>query len=185
MTATAGCADMNKQEIVSILKMHLKIGGHDAWEGPYYYVDGIEAAADALAQSVGVAQEPSEPDDQSLLNIADWLERKGVGGSAKIVREAAAALRDIAYALPKPEVIDTGRNPLIVVSPEQVSDWLIAIGDAAGYSDRSATAVQIKVKSILDEEFIRLGVPQLVLMVSNVPNSRRTSELPSTDREGK
>lgn len=31
------------EQIKATLKAHLKIGGHDAWEGHYYYVDGIDA----------------------------------------------------------------------------------------------------------------------------------------------
>lgn len=46
--APAQCDVQTKEHIVRVLKANLKIGGHDAWEGHYYFVDGIEAAADAL-----------------------------------------------------------------------------------------------------------------------------------------
>lgn len=46
--------------IAAVLRKHLKIGGHDAWEGHYYRVDGIEAAANELAGTLGNAQQPGK-----------------------------------------------------------------------------------------------------------------------------
>jgi hypothetical protein len=71
----------------------------------------------------------------------------------------------------KPVIVDNGSNPLIVVSAEDVAAWLSSLADEAGYSDRSRCAIQTKIVGA-DGEVISLGSPDLVLMVSNIPNSR-------------
>lgn len=42
-----------KEQIAAILRQHLKVGGHEAWGGNYHHVDGIDAAATALAAVFG------------------------------------------------------------------------------------------------------------------------------------
>jgi Lar family restriction alleviation protein len=82
-----------------------------------------------------------------------------------------------------PEVIDNGKtNPLIVVSPDQVNAWLRSLADAAGYSDRGSCAIQVKVAHELGDT-IRLGSPELVLMVSNIKGSRAAPPPSSTAGE--
>ncbi len=39
-----------EQRIKEILSKHLSIGGHDAWEGHYYYVAGIDVAAKTIRE---------------------------------------------------------------------------------------------------------------------------------------
>lgn len=82
-----------------------------------------------------------------------------------------------------PKILDDGkRNPLIIVSPDQVAAWLRSLADKAGYADRESSAVQISIKlgshSVVlnpdDQGEAHLnGVPELVLMVSNVPGGRQ------------
>lgn len=42
--------DLIKQ-IKDILKAKLTVAGHDAWEGHYYYVGGIDDAAKTIAEA--------------------------------------------------------------------------------------------------------------------------------------
>lgn len=64
---------------------------------------------------------------------------------------------------------DEKLNPRIHVSRDEVIAWLRKIADEAGYADRSASAVQT---TINDQNF--LDAPELVIMVSNIPNSRQS-----------
>lgn len=59
-------------------------------------------------------------------------------------------------------------NPLIVVGPQEIADWLRKIADDAGFADRASCVVQCRDS----EGRLTLGPPDLVLMVSNIPNSR-------------
>lgn len=38
------------EQLKTVLKAKLRIAGHDAWEGHYYYVGGIEDAAKDIAE---------------------------------------------------------------------------------------------------------------------------------------
>lgn len=110
MTAIAGCADMNLEQAVSILRANLKIGGHDAWEGHYYYVDGIEAAANALIaaiQSHDVAQPKPNP-------LAALIKAKMSEPAFQKLAEAWP-LRELRYL------------PVIKMSPCAVSDWYVLL----------------------------------------------------------
>lgn len=84
------------------------------------------------------------------------------------------------------EVIDNKRqNPLIVVTPEETAMWLRQLADDLGYSDRASAHIQVAVTDAFGERRILNGAPELVLMVSNIPNSREKAEKPAlTDREG-
>lgn len=78
---------------------------------------------------------------------------------------------------PKPigEVLDVGKqNPRILVTPDEVSAWLRSIADAHGFKDRESVAVQIAWtdNDALGGREIRHVVPELIVMVSNIPNSR-------------
>ena len=72
------------------------------------------------------------------------------------------------------EVKDDGRtNPIVVVSPDEVLVWLRSMADEAGYSDRETSAVQITVEHEFAEgSRFHCEVPTLVMMVSNIKNSR-------------
>lgn len=61
-------------------------------------------------------------------------------------------------------------NPLIVVGPQEVADWLRSLADAAGFADRASCVVQVKDS----DGNVTLGSPELVLMVSNIANSRKS-----------
>lgn len=68
---------------------------------------------------------------------------------------------------------NSGRNPLIIISPEEVAAWLRQKADEAGYSDRETCAVQINVEHPFGNGLTHhLECPSLVLMVSNVSGSR-------------
>lgn len=74
-----------------------------------------------------------------------------------------------------PQVIDNGvSNPLLVVSPEEVTAWLRSLADAHGFSDRAGHAVQTAVRGLPggQQDVCLLAAPELVYMVSNIPQSR-------------
>lgn len=73
-----------------------------------------------------------------------------------------------------PSVIDDGHNPMIVVSQQQVMDWLRTLADEAGYADRETCAFQTAFEAINgSQRDFRNDVPELLIMVSNVKNSRK------------
>lgn len=60
---------------------------------------------------------------------------------------------------------NSGKNQLIIISGEEVKSWLRQKADEAGFSDRQLCAVQAS----LDNGALLLhGVPQIVVMVSNI-----------------
>lgn len=64
---------------------------------------------------------------------------------------------------------NSGRNPIIIISEEEVQAWLRQKADEAGFADRSMCAVQ----AYLENGALLLhGVPQLTVMVSNIRDSR-------------
>ena len=78
------------------------------------------------------------------------------------------------------EVRDNGSNPLIIVSPERVMEWLRSLADEAGYADRASSIVQIGVeREFTNGATTHWEVPELVFMVSNIPNSREPKEPPT------
>jgi hypothetical protein len=70
-------------------------------------------------------------------------------------------------------VADGGRNPLVIVSADQVKKWLREIADAAGYGDRATCAFQLNVETDFYEKNYHAEAPSLTIMVSNIPNSRQ------------
>ena len=71
------------------------------------------------------------------------------------------------------EIQDTGGNPLIIISPDEVVAWLRERVDAAGYADRELCAVQITVKQPFDGgKTYHHEAPELIAMVSNIKDSR-------------
>ncbi len=80
------------------------------------------------------------------------------------------------------EVLQFGtQNPRIKVMPDEVAAWLRTVADAHGFNDREAVAVQVAWDEMSGEapgdyhREVRLTVPELIIMVSNVPNSRGKS----------
>lgn len=68
------------------------------------------------------------------------------------------------------EIRDNGtRNPLIFLLKEDLRAWLRQKADEAGYSDRALCAVQTETD---ESEGLLHGLPTIVLMVSNISNSR-------------
>lgn len=71
------------------------------------------------------------------------------------------------------EVINKDKNPMIVVSSDEVVAWLRAMADEAGYADRATCAMQITVRQpFAGGSTIHHEPPELLLMVSGIPNSR-------------
>ena len=72
------------------------------------------------------------------------------------------------------EIRDTGSNPLIILSPDEVVAWLRERADAAGYADRDFCGVQINVQQAFAAgRTYHYEPPTLIAMVSNIKNSRR------------
>lgn len=70
-------------------------------------------------------------------------------------------------------VQDGGRNPLVIVSADQVKIWLREIADAAGFADRETCAFQLNVPENFHADNYHHDAPDLLIMVSNIPNSRQ------------
>lgn len=66
---------------------------------------------------------------------------------------------------------NSGRNPIIIISEEEVQAWLRQKADEAGFADRQLCAVQARLE---DGALLLHGVPQLTLMVSNISDRPRT-----------
>jgi len=67
-----------------------------------------------------------------------------------------------------PSVQDNGRtNPMVIVTQDEVLAWLREQADKLGYSDRRTVGVQTTLR-----EGLSMECPRLLLMVSNIPNSR-------------
>lgn len=64
---------------------------------------------------------------------------------------------------------NSGRNPIIIISEEEVQAWLRQKADEAGFADRSMCAVQANLEN---GALLLHGVPQLTVMVSNIRDSR-------------
>lgn len=77
-----------------------------------------------------------------------------------------------------PEIIDNGANPLIVVSEEEVTAWLRSIADNHGFADRATCTVQTTCRNLGKgaEDAFYYCPPELVLMVSNIKDSRHPHE---------
>lgn len=64
-------------------------------------------------------------------------------------------------------------NPLLIISAEEVREWLRSKADAAGYGDRAVCAVQITVEHpFTGGATFHHECPALVVMVSNIERSR-------------
>lgn len=79
--------------------------------------------------------------------------------------------------------IDNGRtNPLIVISTEEVVAWLRSKADEAGYSDRAICAIQIRVEQPFEGgKNYHHEPPELVVMVSNIKDSRPVEQIRKTE----
>lgn len=76
---------------------------------------------------------------------------------------------------------NSGRNPLIIISEDEVLAWLRQKADEAGYGDRETCAVQINVSQPFGNGLTHhLECPSLVLMVSNIKGSRDVGQSPRT-----
>ncbi len=64
---------------------------------------------------------------------------------------------------------NSGRNPIIIISEEEVQAWLRQKADEAGFSDRTMSAVQARLEG---GAVLLHGVPELTVMVSNIRGSR-------------
>lgn len=68
---------------------------------------------------------------------------------------------------------NSGRNPLLIVSADEVGAWLRQKADEAGFADRALCAVQISVEQAFASGVTyHLECPKLVVMVSNVAGTR-------------
>jgi hypothetical protein len=75
-------------------------------------------------------------------------------------------------------IVDDGKsNPIIIMEQQDILDWLRSKADEAGYSDRTGNAVQITVKTPFSGGTRHhMDVPELVYMVSNIPNDREPKD---------
>lgn len=69
------------------------------------------------------------------------------------------------------EIKDDGSNPLIIISPKEVVEWLRSKADESGYADRASVAVQTTFRQNEPPQFF-IEPPELIIMVSNIKNSR-------------
>lgn len=75
------------------------------------------------------------------------------------------------------EIIRRGNlNPLIKVSKDEVYDWLRGLADANGLSDRAVCAVQFTYDPLDGDPQTWNDLPDVVLMVSNIENSRGSNQ---------
>lgn len=83
---------------------------------------------------------------------------------------------------PPGKVIQRGTsNPLIVLEPDEVCDWLRSVADQHGLADRAGCCVQISVEQPFEGgALFHWEPPKLVFMVSNIPGSR--SPTPDSER---
>ena len=69
-----------------------------------------------------------------------------------------------------------GGSPLIVVSEQEVREWLRGLADAAGFDDRSTQAFQLSVQTKFYADNFHHEAPELCIMVSNIPGSRKPND---------
>ena len=72
-----------------------------------------------------------------------------------------------------PTIKDNGANPMLIVSRHEVQEWLRKLADDAGYADRETCAFQLSVETKFYAENYHHAAPELLIMVSNIPNSRQ------------
>jgi hypothetical protein len=72
------------------------------------------------------------------------------------------------------EIMDnSSRNPVIIISADEVAAWLRTKADEAGFADRSMCAVQVTVEHpFVGGTNYHGECPKLVVMVSNIRDSR-------------
>lgn len=70
------------------------------------------------------------------------------------------------------EIRNNGSNPLIIISPDEVMEWLRQKADEAGYADRETMAVQGAFRGRGDPTLFRWEPPELTIMVSNIKGGR-------------
>lgn len=65
-------------------------------------------------------------------------------------------------------------NPLIIVEPDEVKAWLRQMADNMGFADRETCAFQITVTHPFEGgTTYHHEAPELLIMVSGIPNSRK------------
>ncbi len=67
---------------------------------------------------------------------------------------------------------NSSRNPIIIISEDEVKVWLRQKADEAGFSDRKLCAVQAQLEN---GALLLHGIPQLIVMVSNIKGDRAAS----------
>ena len=75
---------------------------------------------------------------------------------------------------------NTSANPLVVVEPDEVVEWLRKLADDLGLADRESSVVQADFPHATDKpqpEHI-WSPPRLTFMVSGIPNSRNRLRRP-------
>jgi hypothetical protein len=82
---------------------------------------------------------------------------------------SSRAVPHVTYPVP-------GGNPLIVVSEQEVREWLRGLADAAGFSDRATHAFQLSVTTEFYAPKYHHEAPQLCIMVSGIPGSRTPND---------
>lgn len=74
------------------------------------------------------------------------------------------------------EIRDDGKlNPIIIISHDEIAEWLRQKADEAGYADRALCAVQT---SLENGTMLMNGISGLTLMVSNIKGSRDAGQSP-------
>lgn len=146
-----------------------------AWTAYRFSEDGRQAAYDSNCNCGGWSDLRTVPWE----DVAEFINQRDTAVAQTIWdRLMAQATKQP----PKPigvliEPVGT-LNPRIMVTPDEVNAWLRSIADAHGFKDRESVAVQIAWDEMSGEapgdyhREVRLAVPELIVMVSNIPNSR-------------
>lgn len=66
---------------------------------------------------------------------------------------------------------NSGRNPIIIISADELKTWIRQKADEAGFADRQLCLVQT---SLDGDDTVLQGIPQVVVMVSNISDRHRS-----------
>lgn len=72
---------------------------------------------------------------------------------------------------------NSGRNPLIIISPDEFKEWVRQKANEAGFADRQLCAVQT---SLEGDDHLLHGLPQVVVMVSNIRDTAAAGQSTGT-----